>query len=244
MTEKTLQKSKWIFVTGAILVVFFSAVIGFMHIGVLYLFGIPIVGLLVGIILVWLGRANAKTKAFFSFISIPLIIATFFSSYYLNKAEAETFLIPNNYRGEIVVFYDEPCGEEPLIEKGRRIYHLSTEGVLITKFKKNRGYLDRKFYLTTDDGDWTEIPLFGRQDFQTEKEEWTNLQSMPVEELTKDTVGVFHTYGGDTYGLSRNSLGNRITNYRYFDREQKELWIEAQQFTEIAANRLKECREK
>ncbi len=104
MTEKIFQKRNWIFITGAILVVFFSAVTGFTHVGVLYLFGIPIVGLLIGIILVWVGKANLYTKIIASLVPIPLIIAMFFLSFYLNKADAETFLIPYKYRGQIVVY--------------------------------------------------------------------------------------------------------------------------------------------
>lgn len=242
MTEKIFRKRKWIFVTGAILVVFFSAVIGFIHIGVLYLFGIPILGLLVGILLIWTGKANVKTKILASVVPIPLIIAMFFLSFYLNKAEAETFLIPGRYRGEIVVFYDETCGQDTLIEKGRRIYQLSKDGVLITKFKKNRGYLDQKFYLVDENENRTEIPNFLRQTFETEKKEWADFHSTPVEEFTKETVGAFHSYGAETYLFSPKSFGFIISDYRYFDMDSKDISLERKQFTETAVKLLKECR--
>ncbi len=90
MTEKIAKKPNWLFLTGAILVVFWSAVIGFLHIGVLYLFGLPILGLILGIILVWFAKENISKKLLVTIVPIPLIIAIFFLSIYLNKAESET----------------------------------------------------------------------------------------------------------------------------------------------------------
>ncbi len=243
MTEKIAQKPNWLFLTGAVLVVFWSAVIGFLHIGVLYLFGLPILGLILGIILVWFAKENISKKLLVTIVPIPLITAIFFLSIYLNKAESETFLIPTDYRGDIVIFYDEGCGQEPLIVKGRRIYQISNDGVLITKFKKNSGYLDQEFYLVDENENRTEIPKFGRQNFHTEKKVWGDFLSTPVEEFTKETVGAFHSYGAETYFFSPKSFGFIISDYRYFDRDSKDISLERKQFTETAVKLLKECRE-
>ncbi len=242
MNERTSQKRSWLFIAGTVLVVFWSAVIGFFHIGVLYLLGLPILGLIVGIILVWFAKENISKKLLVTTIPIPLIIAIFFLSFYLNKAESETFLIPTDYRGEIVIFYDEACGQDPVIERGRRIYQFSKEGVLITKFKENRGYLDQKFYVVDENENRTEIPQFVRQNFDTEKKEWGDYQSTPVEEFTKETIGAFHSYGTETYFFSPKSISFSISDYRYFDRDSEDISLERKQFTESAVKLLKECR--
>ena len=75
------------------------------------------------------------------------------------------FLIPQNVRGEIVVFYDESCGQEAVYENGSRIYKVPESGILITKFKENPGHLNRKFYSVDADGNRTKIYEFHWQNF-------------------------------------------------------------------------------
>ena len=242
MTETAVPQRDNIFILGVILVILFSAVIGFFHVGVLYLFGIPIFGLLVGISLVWIGKAGPKEKIIASAVSIPLIFFAFAFSMYINKADPETFLVPENYRGEIVVFYNEPCGQEPEIENGRRVYRLSENGILITKFGENDGFLDRKFYLIDAQGARTQIPLFLWQNFETEKKEM-GAGTTSGHELTKETVGAFHSYGAETYHVSQNSRAYIISDYRYYDRDQKERGRERKAFSETAELYLHGCRE-
>ncbi len=169
MVEKTNKRGNGLFITGVVFVVLFSVLTGYLNLGVVYLFGIPIIGLLVGIILVWAGKANLLTKIIVSLIPIPLIVGVFLLSYYIRKAEPELFLIPNDLRGEIVVFYDEPCGQSTVYRDGRRVYEISPDGVLITQFNKNRGYLDQKFSLKTFERGEIEIPYFRRQNYETER---------------------------------------------------------------------------
>lgn len=171
-----------------------------------------------------------------------MVLFVFFANYQFNKAQPETFLIPNDFRGEIVVFYDENCGQPDVEENGRRIYQISKYGVLITRFTENNGFLDRKFYLVDGDGNKTEIPEFQRQNFETEKKEWRLFQRSQVEGFTKETVGAFWAYGADTYRLSRNSLGYIVSDYHYFERDEKERSFDRKEFTRKADQLLKECR--
>lgn len=243
MAENSAKTRNWVFITGLFLTVISSVVIGVFNIGVLYLFGIPILTMALGVVFVWIARISAKVKIFVTLSPILVIPLSFYTAYQLGKAEPETFLVPNIYRGEIVVFYDEPCGREPKKENGRRIYEISNKGVLITKFKKNQGILDQEFFLVEDEQNRIEIPYFRRQNFETEKKEWTTFQKGPNEEFTRETVGAFFAYGRETYFLSGNSLGYIISNYHYFERDEKERWREGKHFAEVAGKLLKECRE-
>jgi hypothetical protein len=236
------KERKGTFIVGLAFTVIFSLLIGFLHVGVLYLFGTPFLGLGVGILLIWLSRIGRESKLLFSLLPFALIIVSFFLFLYIRTAEGETFLIPANYRGEIVVFYDEPCGEPPIYEGGRRLYALSPEGVLITQATKNDGYLNRRFYLVREDEHRDAIPQFGWQDFDTEKKEWGTYNRATAEELTKETVGVFRTYGRETYYTSRNSIGYIVSDYRWFDRDQKKTSLESKRFSEKAAEMLEKCR--
>ena len=242
MTEKILQKRDWKFTIGIILTIFWSVVIGFLHIGVIYLFGIPLVGLVLGFIFIWISKKSIKKKTLWTTLCIPIIVATFFVSYKIGKAEPESFLIPQNYRGQIVVFYNEKCGQEPVYENGRRIYNIPESGILITKIKENRGYLDRKFYLLDENGNRSEILEFHWQSFETEKENWKHFNSSPIEEFTKDSVGAAWAYGTETYFLSKNSISYMIINHHYYEKPEKERFLENRQFTKNAESLLKECR--
>jgi len=239
---KLPEERKGIFIFGVVFTVVFSLLIGFLHVGVLYLLGTPILGLAVGVLLIWSSGIRRESKILISLSTLPLIIGSFFLFLYIRTAEGETFLIPANYHGEIVVFYGEPCGEPSRNEDGRRLYALSAEGVLITQAAENDGYLNRKFYLVKEHGYREEIPEFGRQSFETEKKEWGNYTRATKQELTKDTVGVFREYGRETYYTSRNSIGYIVSDYRWLDRDQRERHLERKSFTKKAAELLEQCR--
>lgn len=228
---------KWVFFFGLGLVVLFSILIGLLNIGVIYLFGLPFIGLIVGIILIWISRVGLRVKATVSLLPILLIILSFFLFLFLMRAEPEVFLIPLHYQGEIVIFYDEPCGRAVRYENGRRIYEFPNSGILISQFEKNSGHLNRNFFLVDESRSRIEIPQFRWQNFETEKKE------IPNESFTEDTVGTFWSYGSETYHLSRNSLAFIIASYRHFERDQKDRWQESKMFTEKAGELLKRCRE-
>jgi len=67
-------------------------------------------------------------------------------------AESETFLIPNNYTGVIVIVFDQEKGASKEYKDKRRIYHIPKNGVLYTKFSPVNGILDEQFYYINDKG--------------------------------------------------------------------------------------------
>lgn len=243
MSKDPTRIEIWLFRVGVVLVVISSIVIGIFNIGVLFLFGIPILTLILGIFFIWFSTVALRFKAFATLLPIPLVIISGFVAYQLNKAEPETFLIPLDFRGKIIVFYDEPCGQSPVYRDKRRVYEISSDGVLITQFKKNRGYLDQKFYFVDSEKNVIEIPYFYRQHFETERKEWGYSHSSPAENFTKETVGAFWAYGGETNFLSQNSFSFLISNYHYFEKDEKDRWLEGKRFTEIATKLLKDCRQ-
>ncbi|MDM7922266.1 MAG: hypothetical protein QUS14_08185 [Pyrinomonadaceae bacterium] len=237
------EKRKGVFIVGLTLTVVFSILIGLLHFGVLYLFGVPFLGIFAGIVLIWYSQISRAAKFFISVLPLPLIISSFFLFLYLRTAEGEDFVVPAAYQGEIVVFYNEPCGTPVHYERGRRIYEIPNEGVLITQGLKNEGYHDRKFYIRQSDGILDEIPIFGRQDFETEKKEWGTYTRATQPELTLDTVGAFWSHGRETYFLSRDSIGYTVSTYREFSRDAKERAFEQKEFTGRAEALLIKCRQ-
>lgn len=242
MNAQTNKRPNITFFAGVLISFVFSAFIGAIHVGVLYLFGLPFLGLLLGIFLIWRGSASRKTKAVVSFLCLPIFCLSLFLSFYLNMGESETFLVPQNYRGPISVFLDEDCGVEPSWEASRRVYSISSTGVLITKFRKNEGYLDQKFFLVDDDGNRKEIPKFYWQKFETESEYWVQTRGSNTGSLTKDTVGIFHWYGAETYYASNKSINLLVDDYKVFDVDEKTSWLGRQEWVKSAVEQLKQCR--
>lgn len=240
---KQLQDD-WKFVGGTILCLLNAFIIGIFHFGVLYLFGIPLILLTVGVVLLVLSKVQVKARALVGLVTLALIPLTFAASIYLSSAKPETFLIPDQYRGQIVVFFDEPCGSEEVEENGRRVYVIGADGILITKAPIKSGYIDRKFFYIKDNGERTAMPAFQRQNFETEKKEWNMYKHpVPVESFTLDTVGAFWGYGTETYGLSRNSFAYYVWSYNDFVNAPKVKRIEIAEFTKKAGQRLNSCRE-
>lgn len=235
MSDKNFQEQNWIFRTGVILIVFWSIVTGVLNFGVLYLFGIPLLGLLLGIIFVWFAKANVKTKILLTFLPIPIILSIFFLLLEINKAEPETFLIPQNFRGQFEIVFNEPCGHTILYEKGRRIYQIPDNGVLITNAKQTFGVIDRKFYSVDENGNQAELPEFHWNRFEEEKGDWHWTFSRT--KLSNDLVGVMNNPGIINY------LIFTVSDYQSLEKESKDIKEEKRKsFQEVIDALLKECR--
>lgn len=168
-------------------------------------------------------------------LSIPV---TAFAFIMLRTASPEIILIPFDYRGEFVILYGQPCGEALPNENGARVYRVPTSGVLITRAEENRGYINRRFFLTGDSGSRIEIPAFKWQKFDTESKYW---DASKFGELRRDTVGVFWPYGRRTYEVSRNSFGYIVADYGYYDRPPYEGEMDAIAMRDRAAKILSDC---
>lgn len=63
--------------------------------------------------------------------------------------EKEIYLLPDGFKGKMVVFFDQADGEEILYEDSVRIYNIPPSGYLKTQFPKNGGCMNDnrlKFY--------------------------------------------------------------------------------------------------
>lgn len=68
-------------------------------------------------------------------------------------AEPETFLIPNDFKGVIVIVFNQEKGEDKEYENKRRIYRIPENGVLYTQFSPVKGILNEKFYYINKQGE-------------------------------------------------------------------------------------------
>jgi hypothetical protein len=101
------------------------------------------------------------------------------------KAEPETYLIPSNYTGEVNILFNQngvtekykneygrdtvfvpELGAPVKYENGRRLYKISTDGILLTQFKENDGFIDRQYYSVENNGKRTPLEIFKFEHFK------------------------------------------------------------------------------
>lgn len=78
--------------------------------------------------------------------------------------EKAIFLIPEGYQGKVVIYYNQKTGVEPMNEKGRRVYVVPQDGVLLTKADFIGGYIDYDYYYVDSQGNRTKLEEVDERD--------------------------------------------------------------------------------
>jgi len=68
----TKPDTGYLFLIGLLFMLLSSVAIGVFHIGVLFLFGIPVIFLILGYLLIWVSSTRTAYKSISSLSSIPL----------------------------------------------------------------------------------------------------------------------------------------------------------------------------
>lgn len=58
------------------------------------------------------------------------------------KCEKEIYIIPEGFRGKLIVFFDQPDGQKIQYENDARLYYIPSSGYLKTQFAKNGGCMN------------------------------------------------------------------------------------------------------
>ena len=177
-------------------------------------FSIPILYLWVGgsilqlLFLDWLlpkqTEKQKPTKVIIGLLSFPLTLIVVvvglylfsFASSYLTRPEKETYLIPDGYKGIVLVIFNQPNGEKPEYEDCRRIYRIPQTGVLFTQLKDEQGIINQEYFYISPNGQRRKLGVLDTRDFN---EEWTtekNPHEPPRDSLAVFNPGTMGTMGG------------------------------------------------
>jgi uncharacterized protein DUF6843 len=156
---------------------------------------------LVGLVVVWFSKQRLLIKGLLTLLPFLLWYPGFLAFMYFGSSRMtpETFLIPNTFRGQITLIYNEPCGQ--LIQEidGRLIYKIPDNGVLICKNKLETGIIDHQYYFVDNNGDRiSKIDMLIQQDFNESYTLEKNEKEPP-----RDKVGLF--LGGTGGGSTENN---------------------------------------
>jgi len=73
------------------------------------------------------------------FYALAFIILLFSGCSHKQPCEEEIYLIPEGFRGKIIVFFDQEDGQEVQYENTARLYQIPSSGFLKSQFPKNGG---------------------------------------------------------------------------------------------------------
>lgn len=130
----------------------------------------------------------------------------------LNTVGPETFLIPENYQGKILIIFKEGCGTQ--LEKTDEgiIYKIPNDGMLIIDNEFKTGLTEHRYFYVDSLGIRTEIP---KMDVRNFNEEWT-LEKNP-NEPPRDKLGIFHWGRVGGIGSIINDKGEVINKGDQYD---------------------------
>jgi hypothetical protein len=121
-----------------------------------------------GVFVIWFSGKTKTTKILFSVLPVFLWLPGFLALMYFgtNRVTPETFLIPHNFRGKIVLYYGEPCGINVLKENDRNVYRIPQDGIMILKNPLETGIIDQEYYFVNSKGKrLSKIKMLIQQDF-------------------------------------------------------------------------------
>ena len=130
-----------------------------------FFFGIPLY--VVGALLILFSSRTAVVKTLWIVTPIALWYPVFkiSPSVYRFFGPTHVYLIPEKFRGRIVVFYNEGCGQELVRSDEGYEFQIPNDGILILKDPMNRVYKTEKFFLINGAGAKKELSQFHFSNF-------------------------------------------------------------------------------
>ena len=124
---------------------------------------------------------------------VILLSLFFFAS--CSKSENTVTLIPEGYTGTIKILFSQKNGIEKKYEGEERVYQISENGILKTKFEPQFGYHFSEYYYVSKSGKRTEIQTI------------LNLNEKSIDTIDKGKVYAYRfMHSGE--GFRIDSLGN------------------------------------
>src|SRR5258706_10122111 len=149
--------------------------------------------LFIGAIFILLSIKNWKFKLLI--IGIPLTFVGY--SFYNSFTTPERYLIPENYKGPVIVIFNQKDGQKKEYEGKRRLYRIPQTGVLFTQFKDEQGWINQDYYYVSPNGQKKKLGVLDSRDFN---EDWTLVKN--PKEPSRDSLAVFNPGTMGTMGNS------------------------------------------
>ena len=186
-----LQRSPIFLAIGLLLIV-----VGVFLYLTFYFFMYGFASLLLGSVLIL--ATNRRWPFKIGIVGIPLAFVGY--SWTRSFTTPETYLIPSGYCGRVLVIFNQPDGQKPEFERGRKIYNIPSSGILFTQFADEQGFIDQQYYYRTPTGQRQRLGVLDTRSFN---EEWTTVKN--ANEPPRDSVAVFNPGTMGTFGDAQDS---------------------------------------
>ena len=123
-------------------------------------------------------------------IIINLIVAMQLLISCHQKAEPEIYLIPESFTGKVNIIFNRKEGNEKKYQGENRVYEIPSDGVLLTQFTTNDGFINRRYYYKNQLGELKPLQTFEADTTKTNKH------------LDKTEIGIFLDGISGVYGNS------------------------------------------
>jgi hypothetical protein len=164
------------------------------------IFGTPLI-YLAGCIIVSLSKKKLAIKVIVIVSPIILWLPGFFALSYFgtHHLPPETFLIPETFQGKIIIYYNEPCGQEQPKTDSGYIYNIPANGIVILKRPIETGIIDQRYFIVDSKGrKEKELSMFIQQDFNEDYTIDRNKNEPPRNKLAVFLGGTGNGIGVDS----------------------------------------------
>jgi hypothetical protein len=127
-------------------------------------------------------------------LSLILIFFNLFSCH--QGIEKEIYLIPSNFKGKVNVIFNQVNGEPVRYQDDVRIYEIPKDGILLTQFKEQEGFIKREYYYTDEANNKKPLKII-----------------MDMEDVNSSEISVFRD---GTIGVYGNSNDKNSLTYQEF----------------------------
>jgi hypothetical protein len=119
---------------------------------------------LLGVILLWKRGGNRQVNTLWTVLPIliwyplGLIILSLMSIIGMATTQKLDFIIPSDFRGDIIIVGNMPCGQSKIVKNGREQLLIPSNGILLYKEKLEYGYVNQHYYFSSKGSMLKEIP--------------------------------------------------------------------------------------
>ena len=121
------------------------------------------------------------------------------------KAEPETYLIPANFTGKVNILFNKEGGAGKEYDGKRRLYKIPSDGILVTQFNVNDGFIDREYYTVDSAGRRIRLEVYMLDNSKRDTAEYVVSD--------KNKKGIFEDGTSGQYG---NTGDNKSVQYQEF----------------------------
>jgi hypothetical protein len=148
-----------------------------------------------------------KTVWQFLIVAVPFIIT--YIVFKATDASHDIFLIPEGFRGQVVVFYGEPDGQPKEFDGKWRIYRVPQNGILKTQFQLKGDVINlgrAKYFFVDKNGSKTAIKTYCEY---CDNKDTSSVQII-YGSLGESTMGTFQDFLVDVPNSDNKNLVNKL----------------------------------